>query len=83
MIIVEFSSNGGKTVKHDSPNRVILIVKPWNPWLRSFSMIWDVIEERCRGDAELFHLHFDSDPNLPLSREKYDLSMESKDPRSK
>ena len=29
------------------------------------------------------HLHFDSDPNLPLSLEKYDLSMESKDPRSK
>ena len=38
-------------------------------------------ERKC--DAELVHLHFDSDPNLPVSREKYDLSMESKDPRSK
>ena len=38
-------------------------------------------ERKC--NAELVHLHFDSDPNLPVSREKYDLSMESKDPRSK
>ena len=38
-------------------------------------------ERKC--NAELVHLHFDSDPNLPVSREKYDLSMESEDPRSK
>ena len=34
-------------------------------------------------DAERVHFHFDSDPNLSVSREKYALSMESKDPRSK
>lgn len=27
---------------------VILIVKPWNPWPRSFRTIWDAIEERRR-----------------------------------
>ena len=48
MIVIKFLSNGGKTVKHDSSIRALLIVKPWNPWLRSFRTIWDAIEERRR-----------------------------------
>ena len=40
--------HGGKSAKHDSPIRAICIVKPWNPWPRSFSTIWDAIEERRR-----------------------------------
>lgn len=74
-IVIKFSSNGGKTVKHDSS-----ISHSHSKAMESVASVVQnnmgchrraasCSERKC--DAELNHPHFDSDPNLPLSREKY------------